>query len=133
MKGETNAMRLLLRYGTTLVIALTFVGVGVMLSKISIRNKVPVQIVLEQDGKIYGHTGRPELLRDSSAICVYTEDHARMEFRPVFLSDSAMVELRPKDSLAVHRYMETHRIITAYLYDGETRLIELVFRKWSKR
>lgn len=133
MRGESNAMRLLLRYGTTIVIALTFVGVGVMLSKISIRNKVPMQIVLEQDGRIYGHADRPELIKDSSVISVYTEDHSKLEFWPVGHSVSAMVELRPKDSLAVCRYMEPRRIITAYMYDGETRLIELVFRKWSKR
>lgn len=133
MRGESNAMRLLLRYGTTIVIALTFVGVGVMLSKISIRNKVPLQIVMEQDGKIYGHADRPGLMRGSSTICVYTEDHAKLEFWPENHADSAMVELRPKDSLAVYGYMEPRRIVTAYMYDGETRLIELVFRKWSKR
>lgn len=133
MRGESNAMRLLLRYGTTIVIALTFVGVGVMLSKISIRNKVPMQIVMEQNGKIYGHTDRPELMQDSSTICVYPEDHTKLEFWPVSLSNSTMMELRPKDSLAVCRYMKSRRIITAYMYDGETRLIELVFRKWNKR
>ncbi len=133
MRGESNAMRLLLRYGTTIVITLTFVGVGVMLSKISIRNKVPIQIVLEQNGKIYGHTDRPRFMRDSSTICVYPEDHTKLEFLPVNLSNSTMMELHPKDSLAVCRYMESRRIITAYMYDGETRLIELLFRKWNKR
>ena len=44
-----------------------------------------------------------------------------------------LVELRPKDSLAAYRYLESRRIVTAYMYDGETRLIKLVFRKWSKR
>ncbi len=44
-----------------------------------------------------------------------------------------LVERRPKDSLAAYRYLESRRIVTAYMYDGETRLIKLVFRKWSKR
>ena len=133
MREESNAMRLLLRYGTTLVIALPFVGVSVMLSRISIRNKVPVQIVMEQDGKIYGHTDHPELMCGSPTVRVYTEDHAQLEFWPARQSASAMVELRPKNSLAVYRYLESRRIVTAYVYDGETRLIDLVFRKWSKR
>jgi hypothetical protein len=133
MRGESNAMRLLLRYGTTIVIALTFVGVGVMLSKISIRNKVPMQIVLEQDGKIYGHVDRPRLMRDSVMISAYSEDNVKLEFMPVSQTRSQMVELHPKDSVGVYNYLATRHIITAYLYDGETRLIELVFRKWSKR
>lgn len=133
MRGESNAMRLLLRYGTTIVIALTFIGVGVMLSRISIRNKVPMQIVLEQDGKIYGHVDRPGLMRDSVMISAYTEDNVKLEFLPVSQPRSQMVELHPKDSVDVYNYLGTRHIITAYLYDGETRLIELVFRKWSKR
>lgn len=133
MRGESNVMRLLLKYGTTIVIVLTFIGVGVMLSKISIRNKVPIQIVLEQDGKIYGYVDRPELMPDSAIVSAYTEDNVKLEFLPVSQSRSQMVELHPKDSVYVFNYLATRHITTAYLYDGETRLIELVFRKWSKR
>ena len=133
MREESNVMRVLLRYGTTVVIALTFIGVSVMLSKISIRNKIPIQIVLEQDGRIYAHLDQPELMQDSTIICAYTEDNVKLEFSPVSLSHLQMVQLHPKDSTGVYSYLAKRPIITAYMYDGETRLIELVFRKWSKR
>lgn len=133
MREESNVMRLLLKYGTTLVIALTFVGVGVMLSQISIRNKVPMQIVLEQDGKIYGYVNQSKLMQGSTMICAYTEDNVKLAFTSAGTSRSQMVLLHPKDSTRVYRYLSARPVITAYLYDGETRLIELVFRKWSKR
>ena len=46
MKAKDENMKFVLRYGSIFIVIFTFVGITTMLSKISIKNKIPMEIVL---------------------------------------------------------------------------------------
>ena len=133
MKKQNYLLRISLRLCTISVIVLTFFCVIIILSNISIRNKYSIEVVYEHNGKVYGYVNKTVPIAKSSSINVYTSDNHLLEFyvQKRYSQEKTVMELVPVDSLKTMDYLISSPVLSAYIFQGETKLIDKVFKKWS--
>lgn len=133
---KQHSSRLLLRWSAAIVTLLTFVGVYLVLSDIYIPMKQPIQVCLEHDGNIYGYAPETTDIRKVDRLTVHCDNGAVMAFTVAgreYAHGMNVLELLPQDSAKAHRTMENAPRLNAYVYQGRTRLIDLMIAKWMRR
>lgn len=132
MKAKDENMKFVLRYGSIFVVIFTFVGITTMLSKISIKNKIPMEIVLEHSGEIYGYINKTLFTQTKPIINAYTDDNVVLNLKICSINEDSIfkiIKLKPTNNKPTLIYLKNNPRCTVYLCDGEKKLIDLVFNK----
>lgn len=128
--------RLLLRWSAAMVTLLTFVGVYLVLSDIYIPVKQPMQVCLEHDGNIYGYATETTSMQNGDTLTVHCDNGAVMAFTVAGRENAhgmSVLELLPQDSVDARGVLESAPRLNAYVYQGRTRLADLMLAKWMRR
>lgn len=136
MDFQSKLQHFVLRHAMTTLIILTFASLIIMLNKITISNKVMIDVLFEHDNKIYGYSNMPIQLSDDSIINIRFEKGEEVKFivknEQKFPSMTILL-LQPADSTFVAGCLEKCPRMSGYYYNGETRLVDLVFSEWTKK
>lgn len=136
MNFRLKLQHFMLRHAMTTLLILTFTSLIIMLNKITISNKVMIDVLFEHDSKIYGYSNMSIQLSDDSIINIRFEKGEEVGFivrKEQKYPSMTVLLLQPIDSAFVMESIETSPRLSGHYYNGETRLVDLVFSEWIKR